>query len=132
MDDLVIRMIIALVIGGGALGIALLTRRFQQPTHAPVDLSSTDLPWGAVVFTSSDCANCAAARDALKENGVPFREVTWELEPALFESIGVESVPLIVVRDEKGEWRGQIAGRPPRRALRSLVAGVGGPTVTDP
>lgn len=132
MDDLVGRVFIAVVVVAAALIAARATRGLQRPTHPPVDLSATELPHGVLVFTSSDCDNCRAVRGALKDLGVSFREVTWELEPAVFEAAGIESVPLVVVRDASGATRGQMAGRPRRRRLRSLVASVSGPSVANP
>ncbi len=132
MDDLLARILVVVVVVGFALIAARATRGWQRPTHPPVDLTSTQLPNGVIVFTSSECVNCKAVRGALKELGVSYREVTWELEPGVFESAGVESVPLVVVRDGTGATRGQMAGRPGRRRLRSLVASGSGPSVANP
>lgn len=132
MDEPVVRLLIGVAIVAVAVGGATLTRRFQRPTHRRVDPSAAGLSAGVVVFTSTECANCAAARDRLRAQGVAFREVTWELEPALFAALGVESVPLVVVTDPAGRWVGQISGKPPLRRLRSLAAAAEGPTVTDP
>lgn len=131
MDDVLSRVVVVIVVAAVAVLAARLTRALQQPTHAPVDLRSTDLPVGVLVFTSSDCANCKKVRSALKDLHVAFREVTWELEPGLFEAIGVESVPLVVVRDDSGATVGQLSGKPRGSRLRSLVASRSGPSVAD-
>jgi glutaredoxin len=131
MDDTVARIIVAVGVIVVALLIARVSHRFQRPIHPAIDLSNTELPTGIVVFTSSECSNCAEARKALKAIGAEFREVTWELEPGLFQSIGVESVPLIVARDADGRPVGQLAGTPRPGALRSLVAAASASSVAD-
>lgn len=122
MDDWVLRLVVVAGVTAVALGISFATRAMQRPSHRRIDLAATDLPNGFVVFTSSDCANCAAARQALQDAGVPFREVTWELEARVFEVAGVESVPLVVARRDDGSWVGQIVGVPRPGRLRRLVA----------
>lgn len=131
MDDIVVRGLVAVGVVVLAVVVARLSRPYQRPTHPRVDLRGTSLPTGIVVFTSSDCANCADVRSALKQSGATYREVTWELEAAVFAEAGVESVPLVVARDAAGVTIGQLSGLPRARALRSLVASVSGPSVAD-
>jgi len=117
MDDLTVRL---LVIGGAVLVVsvaALATRRWQRPTHPAVDIAGLGLPDGIVVFTSTDCGNCAETRRRIAATGIPVREVTWELEPTTIERAGVTAVPLTLIV-EGGVVRDQIVGIPGRRRLR--------------
>jgi glutaredoxin len=132
MDELALRLFVVVALVVVAVAAARATRAWQDPTHPPVDLTGTGLPTGVLVFTSSECVNCKAVRAALEELDVPFREVTWELEPGMFETWGIESVPLVVARDASGATVAQLSGKPSRRRLRSLVASLSGPSVADP
>ena len=121
MDDALVRF---LVLGGVAVVAAVAavaTRRWQRPVHPPVDVRGLDLPPGLVVFTSTECANCAAARRNAAATGAPVREVTWELEAGLIERAGVTSVPLTLVIDDDGAVVTQIVGVPPMRRLRRAL-----------
>jgi len=121
MDDTLVRF---LVIGGVALLAALAavaTRRWQRPVHPAVDVRGLGLPSGIVLFTSTECANCAAARRVAAATGAPIREVTWELEAPLLERAGVTSVPLTLVIDGDGAVVTQIVGIPPLRRLRRAL-----------
>jgi len=107
------------------IAIARLIARWRRPSHPPIDLGGlTDKP-GVVVFTSTDCANCKQAVAMVESLGVPLREVTWELEPTVFEELGVESVPLtaVVNRDLRVELL--VAGVPRRRSLSDAARRAG-------
>ena len=123
-DDVVLRIAAIAVAAIAVVALALVTRRWQRPHQPQVDLSGLDLPAGIVLFTSTECANCARARTVVKTLGASVREVTWELEPHVFEAAGVESVPLTVVAGPDGVVADQIAGIPSRRRLvRALERG---------
>jgi len=122
MADVLVRVVVVIVVALAAVGAGRIAGRFRQPTHPTLDLAGTDLPTGVVLFTSTDCTNCAAARLALQRAGVEFREVTWELEGPVLESVHVEAVPLAVFRDASGRTVAQIGGVPRSRALRRAAA----------
>lgn len=118
----------ALLIAGAALAVvavALGTRRFQRPTHGRVDVHGIGLPAGIVIFTSTDCATCRDALASVRAAQAPVREVTWELESALFERVGVTAVPLTIVVDGAGNTIAQMVGVPRRRKLSRAVASLG-------
>ena len=73
-----------------------------------------------LLFTSTDCDQCAAARGALKKAGIEYREVTYELEAARFERYGVQGVPLLARLRESGEQSFLAAGVPTRGSLRAV------------
>lgn len=100
--------------------------RWQRPAHPPVDLGALVSNPGLVLFTSTDCASCAGARRVVTSLGVPVREVTWELEPAVMERIGVEAVPLTAVVDHGGTavWLGTGVPRKSRLERAARRAGL--------
>lgn len=104
-----------------ALFGALAANRVRSASHRPVDVSEMRGEAGLVVFTSSDCADCTALMNLLRGRDVVVREVTYELEPAVFEEIGVAGVPLTVAVDAGGNTVGQIAGLPRSAALTRLI-----------
>lgn len=125
MSSVVIRALVVLVLVGVAFGVARLASRWLRPIHAPPTLEGLDVPAGLVIFTSTDCGNCRDALDAAADTGAPIREVTYELEPTLFEKAGVEAVPLTAVVNEAGSVVATFAGVPNRRGLRRALAAAG-------
>lgn len=121
MGDVIVRALVVVAIALAALAAARVAGRVQQPFHRLLDLRATDLPSGVILFTSVDCTNCAAARAAYTKAGIEFREVTWELEGGLMETVGVDAVPLAVFRTADGVTAAQIAGVPRVRALRRAI-----------
>ena len=120
MDEIPGRLLVAAAVGIVALLLARTARQSLQPVHPAVNLRSASLPAGVILFTSTACVNCARARAALRSADFEFREVTWELEPALLEAVGVQAVPLVVVQGNDGATLLQIVGVPRRRALRRM------------
>jgi hypothetical protein len=106
---------------GSALLIAYLANRWVGPLHRTIHTEGLSLPSGLVVFTSTDCADCGALMQMLRGTSVPIREVTYELEPGLFEQAGVDGVPLTVAIDDHGDVVGQAAGLPRRATLDKLI-----------
>jgi hypothetical protein len=105
--------------------VARVVAIWQRPGHPPIDLGELASSPGIVLFTSSDCVNCAAARAVAQSLGAPIREVTWELEPSVIERVGVEAVPLtaVVGSDGRVEWLG--TGIPRKRTLLLAAASAG-------
>lgn len=125
MGEVIIRLAVVAAVLALGLAAARAAGRFQQPVHPWVDLRSTNLEDRVVLFTSTDCSNCAVARRALEQAGVEFREVTWELEGAVQQRLGIDVVPLAVFRDAEGATVAQLAGAPRRRGLRRAIASMG-------
>lgn len=93
---LVLLLVVAVIV------VVRLVARWQRPPHPPLDLSGLGERPGVVVFTSTDCATCVEAMRTVGGVSAPVREVTWELEPHLFDQYHVEAVPLIAVLDGQG------------------------------
>lgn len=120
-------MRIVLIVAAILLVIAVtrLIARWQRPSHPPIDLGDFGPRPGVVVFTSTDCANCKEALAVVRSLDVPYREATWELEPAVLEAIGVEAVPLTTVIDDAGVLQLLAAGVPSRRSVKKAALKAG-------
>jgi len=120
-------MRIVLIVAAILLVIAVtrLIARWQRPSHPPIDLGDFGPRPGVVVFTSTDCANCKEALAVVRSLDVPYREATWELEPAVLEAVGIEAVPLTVVVDETGDVQLLAASVPSRRSVRRAAMSAG-------
>lgn len=99
--------------------------RWQRPPHPSIDLGDFGPRPGVVLFTSTECVNCRRAREIVGSLGIEAREVTWELEPAVFERLGVEAVPLTAVIDEAGNVELLAASVPRLGAVRRAAERVG-------
>ncbi len=117
MDEPLLRLAVVAIAAAAVGGIAVLTRRWQKPTHARIDVAGLGLPPGVVVFTSTDCTKCKEALAMLRPLDIPLREVTWEIEGALLERARVSAVPLTVFVGDSGQVVDQIVGVPRRRRL---------------
>jgi len=102
-----------------------LAARWQKPPHPPVDLDGIGERPGVIVFTSTDCATCSEAMRVVDAAGTSVREVTWELEPHLFDRYQVEAVPLIVVLDDEGRSVFFEAGVPNRKRFGTAIRSAG-------
>ncbi|MCL1597932.1 MAG: hypothetical protein M3094_02015, partial [Actinomycetia bacterium] len=105
--------------------VAMLLRRFLRPSHPDVAVGAVGDRPGVVLFTSTDCSTCKDAIRCLEDLDVPFREVTYELEPQRFDTWQVGAVPLTVVLDADGNVVSVISGVPSARQVRRDVARAG-------
>ncbi len=78
-----------------------------------------------MIFTSTDCSTCVEAMRTVGGVSAPIREVTWELEPHLFDQYHVEAVPLIVVLDRTGRSTMFETGAPRRSRYAKAVRAAG-------
>lgn len=122
MEELLPRLAVVTVVVVVALGFARMSRPWQVAAHPPLQIPPGELPVGVVLFSSTDCDQCAAARAALKAAGIEYREVTHELESQRFQRYGVQGVPLLARLNEDGTQAYLAAGVPTRRSLRALQA----------
>ncbi len=119
------RIAVVLVIVVIVVIVVRLLGRWQRPAHPAIDLGDLGPRPGIVLFTSTDCVNCERARAIVESLGVQPREVTWELEPARFDAVGVEAVPLTVVVGGDGTVELLAAGVPRRRSLQRAAGRAG-------
>lgn len=125
MSDPVARFLIAVGIIASALLLAAILNRYRKPVHPTVRVGEVGDRPGVVLFTSTDCSTCKRAIERLKQLGMDFREVTYELEPNRFEAWGVVAVPLTVFVGADSEIGDVYTGVPSRRKLRRAATSVG-------
>jgi glutaredoxin len=125
VSEPLIRLLIAVGIIISALILAAVANRYRRPAHPVVQVGEVGDRPGVVLFTSTDCSTCKATIERLKQLGVPYREVTYELEPGRFDNWGVVAVPLTVFVDADSNIRGVLTGVPSRRRLRGEAASCG-------
>jgi hypothetical protein len=120
----VTNVLIAVILGGVALGAAWLINRKKPRTSAPIDhhvpthVDRADFarPDAAVliaVFTSATCVTCAAmlstARSAAGD-GVVVDEAEAKVRADVHERYLIDAVPIAVVVDREGVVRASFAG----------------------
>ncbi len=121
----VVRVAIVLALVVVVVVVVRLIARWQKPPHPPIDLDGLGDRPGVVVFTSTDCTTCAEAMSVVGEAGPAVREVTWELEPLLFDEYRIEAVPLIAVLDDHGRTVLFQTGVPHRGRFRKALRSAG-------
>lgn len=118
----------ALLLGGlvaVAVAVGVLTTRARRSAQPPVRVAGLGFDAAIVAFTSTDCSNCKKVMRLLSRLDVPVREVAYELEPRLFETAGVDGVPLVVVMRPDGSRSAQFGGVVRRLRLRRALARAG-------
>jgi glutaredoxin len=118
-------LLVIVLVFAVALIIALVARKLKRPTHPMLSVGDVGDRPGVVLFTSTDCSNCREAIALLKTSGIPFREVTHDLEPQRFETWDVLAVPLTVVIDADSRIVEMMSGVPRRRRLARAVRAAG-------
>jgi hypothetical protein len=121
----IIRVVIVLTLVVVVIVVVRLVARWQRPPHPPIDLAGLGDRPGVVVFTSTDCSTCAEAMRTVGATGASIREVTWELEPQLFDQYHVEAVPLVAVLDRDGRSVMFETGAPSRNQLNKAIRAAG-------
>ncbi|MBT8211723.1 MAG: hypothetical protein KJN71_01125 [Acidimicrobiia bacterium] len=122
MSDLTVRLVVVVLL---VVAILLVSRAVNSRRATQRRITVPDIANAVVLFTSTDCSNCSAARAAFKSEGVAIREVTWELEPGVLEAAGVAQVPTAVVVGPGGETLDQLSGVPTARRVRRMAAMLG-------
>lgn len=121
MSDQILRIVVVLAVVSVAVLAAYIARKLAKPVHPDITVGEVGDRPGVVLFTSTDCSNCKDAIATLEGESIPFREVTYDLEPHRFETWDVLAVPMTVVLDRDGKVVEAISGVPRRRALTRAV-----------
>ena len=125
MSDQILRIVVVLAVVSVAVLAAYIARKLAKPVHPDISVGEVGDRPGVVLFTSTDCSNCKDAIATLEGESIPFREVTYDLEPHRFETWDVLAVPMTVVLDRDGKVVEAISGVPRRRALTRAVQAAG-------
>lgn len=125
MSDQAVRIVVVIVVVAAAVGVAFVARKVQRPMHPQVMVGDVGDRPGVVLFTSTNCGNCKKAIAVLKDESIPFREITHDLEPQRFESWAVHAVPLTVVIDLDGGVVDMVSGVPSHRFLAKAIRSAG-------
>ncbi len=120
-----IRLLVAVGVIASALVLAAVANRYRKPVHPEVQVGEVGARPGVVLFTSTDCSTCKRTIERLKKLDLPYREITYELEPHRFDTWGVVAVPLTVFVDADDHVGRVFTGVPSRRRLRGAASSVG-------
>ena len=139
---MIAQLLVAAVLAGLAVAVALVLRRRQRPDGptqgpswtAPSQLDRTDFgrpeaEWLVAVFSSATCTSCAAMVDkaqVLASAAVVVEEVEAAARPDLHRRYGIEAVPIIVVADRAGVVQASFIGLASATDLWVAVAAVRG------
>lgn len=122
MNEVVARLLVVVAIVVITAGIAWLIGRFRRPPHPTVAVGEVGDRPGVVLFSSTSCPTCKDAIARLEDLGIPFREVTDDLEAPRFETWGIVAVPVTVVIDADDNVVGVFSGVPSPRSLRRAIS----------
>ena len=120
-----IRVALVIVLVVVVIVVVRLIARWQKPPHPPLNLDGLGDRPGVVVFTSTDCPTCVEAMRTVGGVSAPIREVTWELEPHLFDQYHVVAVPLVAVLDRGGRSTMFETGAPSRSRYAKAIRAAG-------
>ena len=115
MEDLAVRLIVAVGIAASATGVALASRSGRARRRRP--FRSTGLAPGIHLFSSETCPSCERARSILVGSGLSFVEHSYESDAAVLETNGIERVPTVAWVPDGGLPGWLDEGVPTERAL---------------
>lgn len=109
-------MIERLVIVGALVVLVVVVSALARlrPLIRPRLIDAVDVEPGTYFLTSDGCESCGRAREKLERHGIAYEEAEWQTRPELFDSLGVDAVPSLVVVDGSGRahwWRGGVPRR---------------------
>lgn len=130
-------MIVAVVLAGLAVLVAVVVQRRQRP-DAPVrtgysvpdqldraDFARPEAPWLVAVFTSATCSTCAGVWDRarpLESAEVAVQEIEYGADRALHDRYRIEAVPVALVVDGDGAVAARFVGPVTATDLWAAVA----------
>lgn len=132
-----VQVVVVVVLGAAAVGVAALLRRRGRPEPArgpsyavPAQLDRGDFvrpdaPWLVVVFSSSTCLACQGTWEKaqlLESDEVATQEVEAVADALLHQRYGIDAVPLVVVVDAGGVVRRSFVGPPTATDLWAALA----------
>lgn len=105
MDEIWARgAVVAGALAVAGVVVAIQRWRDRRPMR---NVGDTGLSPGVYLFTSAECESCLRARESLDSELGPagYREIVWNHEADLFDSIGVDAVPTVLVVSQDGQGR---------------------------
>jgi hypothetical protein len=134
----ILQLLVALVLAGAAVTVAMVLRRRQRPdgpTQGPswtapgqldrADFERPDAEWLVAVFSSATCTSCASMVDkarVLASDAVAVDEVEVASRGDLHRRYGIEAVPITVVADRAGVVQASFIGPATATDLWAAVA----------
>jgi hypothetical protein len=105
MDDLVFRIVLLAVALAVALAISWVLQRRSRRSARP--MANPGLPPGFHYFSSPACETCREARSLLDRRlgREGFTEHEWDQDPEVFQRLGVDQVPALIVVADDGSAR---------------------------
>lgn len=125
MSDVVVRLGVVVAVIVLASALAFVIGRLSRPTHPGISVGDLGDRPGVILFTSTTCSTCKETIALYENLGVPFREVTNELEPQRFDEWGIVAVPVTVVVDAEGTAIRTFSGSPRKRPLLAALSAAG-------
>ena len=125
VSDVVVRLGVVAGVVVVAAVIAFVIRRLARPPHPGISVGDLGDRPGVILFTSTTCSTCKETIAFYERMGVPFREVTNELESQRFDEWGIVAVPLTVVVDAEGTAIRTFSGSPRKRPLVAALSAAG-------
>ena len=132
-----LQVLLVLVIGALAVGVAALVRRrgTDAPSKGPSwavptqvdrgDFARPDAPWLVLVFTSATCLSCAATREkamVLESDDVAVQEIEAVERADLHARYKIDAVPMVLLADASGAVVRSFLGPPSSSELWAAVA----------
>lgn len=108
---------IAIVLGVVAVVAIVVIVARMRPLTRVRRIEAAGLGRGVHLFTSQDCGSCVDARELLRQRADDFTEWTWGADPEVFERVGIDAVPSVVVVAEDGTARWHRGGVPRRSQI---------------
>ena len=115
MDELAVRLIVVVGIGGIATISAFAARRGRAWRRRSFECRG--LEPGIHLFSSESCASCLRARSVVEAAGISFEEHFYESEAELLEANGIDRVPTVAWVPANGDAGWLAEGIPTGRVL---------------
>jgi len=125
MPEFAVRVLLVGGLIAAAVAVGMMATRSRRSAQPPVRVGRLGSDAAIIAFTSTDCSRCRSVMRLLSDFDVSVREITYELEPGLFDEAGVEGVPLVVVRRPDGSHSAQFGGVVGRWRLRRALVRAG-------
>lgn len=106
------RLLLLAILAVVVVAVIYLARR--RPVLTSRELTATGMPRGTYLLTSDGCDTCERAREALTRRDVHYTELSWQKNPEVFDRLGIDAVPSVVVVGEDGSgrwWRGGVPNK---------------------